>query len=103
MLVVMAEVEIDPANLEAMRGPIAAMERASQAEPGCHEYTLSQEVSDPSEDPNHRTLGIDGRADRTFRHGPHGRFPVGSCGVSPEVDVRQGLRAGRRTRASGSG
>ena len=48
MIVVMGIVEIDPANLDAMKGPIATMERASRAEPGCHDYTLSVEVSDAS-------------------------------------------------------
>lgn len=48
MIVVTGIVEVDPENLEAMKGAMAAMEQASRAEPGCGDYTFSVEVNDPS-------------------------------------------------------
>jgi quinol monooxygenase YgiN len=47
MIVVLADVEIDPGNLEPMRQAMRAMEEASRAEPGCREYVFSQELSRP--------------------------------------------------------
>ena len=47
MIVVLAEVEVDPGNVEAMKDAVREMEIASLEEPGCHEYIISQALSDP--------------------------------------------------------
>jgi len=47
MIVVNAIVETNPANIEAMKTAISVMEQASQAEPGCTDYTFSVELNDP--------------------------------------------------------
>ena len=48
MIMVAAEVETTLEALEAMKDAIRAMEEATRAESGCHEYVLSQEVSAPA-------------------------------------------------------
>jgi quinol monooxygenase YgiN len=47
MIVVLAEIEIAPENLAAMKDAVREMETASLAEAGCHEYCFSQELSHP--------------------------------------------------------
>ena len=48
MIVVLAQVESSIEAIESIRGALAEMEKASRAEAGCHEYTFSQEISDPT-------------------------------------------------------
>lgn len=48
MIVVNATIKATPDTIEAMREAIATMETASRAEPGCHDYTFSVELNDPS-------------------------------------------------------
>ena len=48
MIVVNATIKATPETIEAMREAIATMETASRAEPGCHDYTFSVELNDPS-------------------------------------------------------
>jgi quinol monooxygenase YgiN len=45
MIVILAEVEIAPEALAPFKQAIAEMEIASRAEPGCHDYCFSQELS----------------------------------------------------------
>ena len=48
MIVVNAVIETTQADIEAMRSTMTAMETASQAEDGCHDYTFSIELNDPT-------------------------------------------------------
>lgn len=48
MIVVNAIIESTEANIAAMKEAIATMERASQAEAGCHDYTFSIELNNPN-------------------------------------------------------
>jgi quinol monooxygenase YgiN len=48
VIIITAKVEVDPAHLGELRGAVAAMEKASRAEPGCIDYAFSQELSNPS-------------------------------------------------------
>lgn len=48
MIVVNAIIETTPENIEAMREAIAEMEVQSRAETGCHDYTFSVELNDPT-------------------------------------------------------
>ena len=48
MIVVLVEVESSVEAIEGLRGPLAEMQEASRAEEGCHDYTFSQEICDPS-------------------------------------------------------
>ena len=45
---VTAKFEASEATIAALKGAIAAMERASRAEAGCHDYTFSVELNDPT-------------------------------------------------------
>ena len=47
MIVVLAEIEIAPESLAPLKEAVQAMEIASLAETGCHEYCFSQELSHP--------------------------------------------------------
>ena len=47
MIVVNAIIESTAENIAAMQTAIAAMETASRAEPGCHDYTFSVELNNP--------------------------------------------------------
>ena len=47
MLTIVAIVQSTAADIEAMRPAMQAMEEASRAEEGCHDYTFLQEVSNP--------------------------------------------------------
>ena len=47
MIVVNAIIETSADNIAAMKDAIAAMETASRAEPGCHDYTFSVELNNP--------------------------------------------------------
>ena len=47
MLVVNATITATAETIEAMKDAIAAMEAASRAESGCHDYTFSVELNDP--------------------------------------------------------
>ena len=48
MIVVNAIIEATAETIDAMRDAIAAMEQASQAEDGCHDYTFSVELNNPN-------------------------------------------------------
>ncbi len=48
MIVVRAELEVDPENVEAMKDAIRELETASLEEPGRHEYVFSQQLSNPA-------------------------------------------------------
>ena len=48
MIVVLAQVESSVEAIESIRGALVAMEKASRAEDGCHDYTFSQEIGDPA-------------------------------------------------------
>lgn len=48
MIIVLAEVEIDPAVLAEVKAASQAMEAASQAEAGCLAYVFTQEVNQPT-------------------------------------------------------
>lgn len=48
MIVVNATIEATEDTIEAMREAIAAMEIASRAEDGCHDYTFSVELNNPA-------------------------------------------------------
>lgn len=48
MIVVNARIEATEATIAAMKDAIAAMEQASRAEAGCHDYTFSVELNDPT-------------------------------------------------------
>jgi quinol monooxygenase YgiN len=48
MLIVLAEVESSLESIETIRGALVDMEKSSRAESGCHDYTFSQEIGDPS-------------------------------------------------------
>ncbi|MBO6658409.1 MAG: antibiotic biosynthesis monooxygenase [Pseudomonadales bacterium] len=48
MIVVNAVIEASEENIDAMREAIAIMEKKSQAESGCHDYTFSIEMNDPT-------------------------------------------------------
>jgi quinol monooxygenase YgiN len=47
MIIVLAEVETSAETIESLREALLAMQEASRAEPGCHEYTFCQELADP--------------------------------------------------------
>ncbi len=47
MIVVLVEVETTAEAIEGLRASLAAMQKASRAEEGCHEYAFSQDVGDP--------------------------------------------------------
>jgi len=47
MIVVNAKIESTAADIAAMQPAIAAMETASRAEAGCHDYTFSIELNNP--------------------------------------------------------
>ncbi len=48
MIVVNAVIDTSEENIAAMKEAIAAMETASRAEAGCHDYTFSVELNDPT-------------------------------------------------------
>lgn len=48
MIVVNATIEATEETIGAMQSAIAAMETASRAEAGCHDYTFSVELNNPS-------------------------------------------------------
>lgn len=48
MIIVLAQVESSQESIEALRAALGEMERASRAEPGCHDYTFCQEIGDPN-------------------------------------------------------
>ena len=48
MLVLVVSIETTADNIAAVKDAIAAMETASRAEEGCHDYTFSVELSDPN-------------------------------------------------------
>jgi quinol monooxygenase YgiN len=48
MIIVLAEVESSLESIETIRGALVDMEKSSRAESGCHDYTFSQEIGDPS-------------------------------------------------------
>jgi len=47
MIVVNAKIVSTAADIAAMQPAIATMEQASQAEPGCQDYTFSVELNNP--------------------------------------------------------
>jgi len=48
MLIVLAKAKLGDGALEALKGPIAAMVAASNAEDGCIAYSFTTDVLDPS-------------------------------------------------------
>ena len=48
MIVVLVKVETTVDAIDTIRDALVEMEKASQAEAGCHDYTFSQEIGDPS-------------------------------------------------------
>ena len=48
MIIVNGRIESTAENIDALKAAIAAMETASRAEDGCHDYTFSVELSDPN-------------------------------------------------------
>lgn len=48
MIVVNAVITANETTIAAMKEAIAAMETASRAESGCHDYTFSVELNNPS-------------------------------------------------------
>ncbi|HET6472114.1 MAG TPA: putative quinol monooxygenase [Pseudomonadales bacterium] len=49
MIVLNVKIETTPGAVEAMKTAIAAMEKASRAEPGCVEYVFCTEVNNPTQ------------------------------------------------------
>ncbi len=47
MLVLVVSIDTTADNIAAIREAIAAMETASRAEDGCHDYTFAVELNDP--------------------------------------------------------
>lgn len=45
MILVLAEVETTPEAVSALEAAFREMEQATRAEPGCHQYVFSQEIS----------------------------------------------------------
>lgn len=48
MIVVNGKITASAADIDKIRAAVAAMEDASRAEDGCHDYTFSVEMSDPN-------------------------------------------------------
>lgn len=48
MITVIARIEADAGSIDALKDAIAAMEDASRAEDGCHEYAFCTEISNPN-------------------------------------------------------
>jgi quinol monooxygenase YgiN len=48
MLNVIGIIETSAEDIEALREVLAEMETASRAEAGCHDYTFTQEISNPN-------------------------------------------------------
>ena len=48
MIVLNVKIETTPGTVAAMKDAVAAMEKASRAEPGCIEYVFATEINDPT-------------------------------------------------------
>ena len=48
MIIVIVEVDVEAGAADKVRDAIAAMERATRAEEGCHLYAFSVDISDPA-------------------------------------------------------
>ena len=48
MLVLVVSIDTTAENIAAIKDAIAAMEPASRAESGCHDYTFAVELNDPN-------------------------------------------------------
>jgi len=48
MIVVLVQVDSSTEDIDALRGTLSEMESATRAEAGCHDYSFSQEISDPN-------------------------------------------------------
>ena len=48
MIIVNGRIETTAENIDALKEAIAAMEAASRAEDGCHDYTFSVELNNPN-------------------------------------------------------
>jgi quinol monooxygenase YgiN len=48
MIVVLVQVESSAEDIEAMRDMLSEMETTTRRESGCHDYSFSQEISDPN-------------------------------------------------------
>lgn len=48
MIIVLVQVESSAADIDALREVLTKMETATRAEPGCHDYSFCQEISDPN-------------------------------------------------------
>jgi len=47
MIVLVVSIETSATNIATIKEAVAAMETASRAETGCHDYTFSVELNDP--------------------------------------------------------
>lgn len=48
MLIITARISANADTIDALTPAIAAMEQASRAEEGCHDYTFCREMNDPN-------------------------------------------------------
>jgi quinol monooxygenase YgiN len=48
MIVINAVIETNPGTVAALKDAIAAMEKASRAEPGCIDYVFATEINNPN-------------------------------------------------------
>lgn len=48
MIIIHAQVATEPGTAAALKAAIAAMERASRAEPGCIDYTFTTALNEPT-------------------------------------------------------
>jgi len=48
MIVLNVKIETNPGTAAALKDAVAAMEKASRAEPGCIEYVFSTELNNPT-------------------------------------------------------
>lgn len=48
MIVLNVKIEANPGTAAALKDAVAAMEKASRAEPGCVEYVFSTELNNPN-------------------------------------------------------
>jgi len=48
MIVINALIETNPGTVAALKDAVAAMEKASRAEPGCIDYVFTTEINNPN-------------------------------------------------------
>ncbi len=71
MIVLNVKIETNPGTVAALKDAVAAMEKASRAEPGCIEYVFSTELNEPEQPPHHRALDKTSTALKTHFTLPH--------------------------------